>query len=307
VEIEMSEKQNVGPQSLQDRVAFVTGGGRGIGRAIAQELAGNGARVAVFARSERELAETVALIAAAGGSAAYFTADVADAEQVNIAFAKAATALGPADVLVNNAGALGELGPFAENDMAQWWRTFEVNLRGPANCTQAVLPAMIARRAGRIINVASGGGTQPMANFSSYVISKTALIRMSEVLAIELAAHGITAFSISPGTVSTAMAEYSRNSEAGKKWLPWFEKIFENGLNVPPERAGQLVAQLASGKMDALSGRYFAVSDDLDALLQNAEEIHREKLYSLRMRTLASGQLTPAMAAIRAAAEHAGS
>lgn len=301
----MSNDQLTNAPSLKDRVAFVTGGGRGIGRAIAQELAREGARVAVFARSGKELTETVSLIETAGGRAAQFTVDVADFARVQDAFASAAKTLGAADILVNNAGVIGPLAPFAENDMQEWWRGFEVNVRGTANCTQAVLPAMIARRSGRIINVASGGGTQPMANFSSYVISKTAMIRLSEVLAIELAQHGIQAFSISPGTVRTAMSEYSRSSEAGKKWLPWFEKIFENGLDVPPERSARLVAQLASGKMDALSGRYFAVSDNLDAILQNAGEVEQEKLYSLRMRTLASGQLTPAMAAIRAAAERA--
>ena len=292
---------------LKDRVAFVTGGGRGIGRAIAQEFARHGARVAVFARSERELAETVSIIQSAGGTAAYFSVDVADYAGVRDAFSHAAKALGPADVLVNNAGMLGPLAPFAENDMQEWWRGFEVNLRGAANCAQAVIPAMIAKRSGRIINVASGGGTQPMANFSSYVISKTAMIRMAEVLAIELAAHGIRVFSISPGTVRTAMAEYSRTSEAGKKWLPWFEKIFENGLDVPPERSALLVAQLASGKMDALSGKYFAVSDDLDAILKNAAEVEQEKLYSLRLRTLASQTLDPTWAKIRAAAEKASS
>ena len=299
----MSDKQNVGPEPLKDRVAFVTGGGRGIGRAIAQELAARGAQVTVFARSQDQLEETVSLIKSASGVAAAFICDVSDAESVRSEFARAREKFGPADILVNNAGALGPLGPFSENDPGEWWRAVEVNLRGTALCTHAALPEMIARRAGRIINVSSGAGTQPMANFSAYVVSKTAVTRMSEALAIELAGQGIKVFSISPGTVSTEMSEYSRTSDAGKKWLPWFEKIFENGLNVPAERPARLVAQLASGKMDALSGRYFAVSDDLDALLQNAEEIDREKLYSLRMRTLSSGQLTPAMAAIRAAAE----
>ena len=299
----MSSQEKAGARTLENRVAFVTGGGRGIGRAIAQELARQGARVAIFARSEQGLAETFSLIDKAGGTAAYFAADVADVVGIHDSFSRAAEALGAPDILVNNAGVIGPLGPFAENNLDEWWRTFEINLRGPANCAHAVLPAMIARRSGRIINVASGGGTQPMANFSSYVISKTAMIRLSEVLAVELAQHGIQAFSISPGTVKTAMSEYSRTSEAGKKWLPWFEKIFENGLDVPPERSARLVAQLASGKMDALSGRYFAVSDNLDAILQNAGEVEQEKLYSLRLRTLATGQLTPAMAAIRAAAE----
>ncbi|HET9402230.1 MAG TPA: SDR family NAD(P)-dependent oxidoreductase, partial [Candidatus Acidoferrales bacterium] len=195
----MSNEQGTAARTLENRVAFVTGGGRGIGRAIAQELARQGARVAVFARSGNELAETVSLIEAAGGRAAQFAVDVADFAKVQDAFARAARALGAADILVNNAGVIGPLGPFAENALDEWWRTFEINVHGPANCAHAVLPAMIARRSGRIINVASGGGTQPMANFSSYVISKTAMIRLSEVLAIELAPHGIQSFSISPG------------------------------------------------------------------------------------------------------------
>ena len=108
--------------NLTGQVVVVTGGGRGIGRAMAQVLAGAGASVAILARSENELAETVAIIRQSGGRALAFPADVTVAEAVRIAFDRVTQSLGPVDLLINNAGALGPLGPFWENDPIDWWR-----------------------------------------------------------------------------------------------------------------------------------------------------------------------------------------
>ena len=151
---------------------------------------------------------------------------------------------------------IGPLGPFTQSDVGAWWRTFEVNLHGQILCTHRALPGMIARRGGRIINIASGGGAAMLPYFSAYVTSKTALIRFSECLAFEVKDHGIAVFAMGPGTVRTAMSEYSLNSPEGRTWLPWFRDIFDEGRDLPPERPAALLVALASGKADALSGRY---------------------------------------------------
>jgi NAD(P)-dependent dehydrogenase (short-subunit alcohol dehydrogenase family) len=256
---------------LTGRVAIVTGGGRGIGRAIALELASVGASVAVVARSVDQTAETVEEIVKFGGLAVAVPADVSDPESVERMIRDVVRALGPVDLLVNNAGVSGPFGPIAETDPAEWWRCQEVNLRGPLLCTRAVLPGMVARRRGRIINVASGAGTIAIPYLSAYVVSKTALIRLTEILAAEIAGYGIRVFAIEPGTVRTAMAEYALQSEAGRRWLPWFKDIFEQGRDVPPETAARLVTLLASGRADALSGRFFTVADDVIGMAERAE------------------------------------
>ena len=143
--------------SLTNQVAIVTGGGRGIGRAMARTLAGAGAQVAVVARSRNELEETVSEISAGGGRATAFPADVADADAIRSAIEEIERRMGPVDFLVNNAGILGPLRPLADSDPAAWWRGMEVNVRGPMLATHAVLPGMIARRRGRIVNVSSAG------------------------------------------------------------------------------------------------------------------------------------------------------
>jgi NAD(P)-dependent dehydrogenase (short-subunit alcohol dehydrogenase family) len=267
------------------RVAIVTGGGRGLGRAFALALAADHA-VAVVARSVGELDETVALVALSGGRAQAFVADVADASAVDRAFADIERALGPVDLLVNNAGTLGPLGPFADGSAADWWRTLEVNLRGQMLCTHRLLPAMIARRAGRIVNIASGGGATMFPYFSAYVTSKTALIRFTECLAVELKPYGVAVFALGPGTVRTAMSEHSLHSAEGRKWLPWFRDIFDQGRDLPPGRPAALLRDLASGRADALSGRYVTPSDDLDRLVAAAPEIEQARLYSLQVQRL---------------------
>jgi len=284
--------------SLQDRVAVVTGGGRGIGRAIAQMLAAAGARVAVIARSDTELAETVRLIQDAGGGAKALSADVTNPRAVSSAIESIRKSLGPVDLLVNNAGAIKPFGPFWKTDLNEWWQGMEVNLRGPLQCTLAVLPEMVARGRGRIINIASGAGTMATPYYSSYVTSKTALIRFTECLALETKPHGVVLFAVSPGTVRTTMSEYSLNSPEGQKWLPWFRRIFDESINVPPERPAKLVMELASGRADALSGKFISIYDDLDDLLKSAAVIGQQNLYSLKLDKIPSSTGNAALGAI---------
>jgi NAD(P)-dependent dehydrogenase (short-subunit alcohol dehydrogenase family) len=268
---------------LREQVAIVTGGGRGVGRAIALALARVGARVGVVARSEEQLAETVRGIRAAGGEALAVVADVSDAASVERMAREVERTLGPVDLLVNNAGSVGPLGPMWEADPSDWWHSIEVNLRGPYLCSHALLPGMIQHRHGRIINVSTSAAAVAVAHMGAYVIAKTALLRFTENLAAELINSGVSVFAISPGTVRTAMSEYVLESEAGKKWLPWFRKLYDRGLDVPAEKAAQLVAQLAAGRADALSGRFIDISDDLGKLLGRWEEVKRNDPCTLRV------------------------
>jgi NAD(P)-dependent dehydrogenase (short-subunit alcohol dehydrogenase family) len=271
------------PVTLAGQAALVTGGGRGIGRAIALALARAGAAVAVLARSAEQLADVVAAITASGGRAIALSADVTDRAAVEAAVAEAERRLGALDLLVNNAGVGGPVGPLAESDPDAWWRCVEVNLRGPLLCCRAVLPGMLARRRGRIVNVASGAGTRAIPNLSAYVTAKVALIRLSENLAAEVRESGVRVFAIQPGTVRTAMAEAVLDCAEGRRRLPWLAELFERGQDVPPERAGQLVVLLASGRADALSGRFLAVEWDVEGLARRAGELAGTDALTLRL------------------------
>src|SRR6478735_3800973 len=176
----------MGDKSLKGGVALVTGAGRGLGRAFAIGLAAAGMRVAVVARSSDQIGETVRLIEEAGGIAVALSADVADPPAVRRMAEETRETLGPVDLLINNAGAPGPLGPACEADPDEWWRCFETNMRGPFLCCREIVPGMIAAGRGRIINIASGAGTLGIPYMSAYVSSKAALIRFSETLAGEL-------------------------------------------------------------------------------------------------------------------------
>jgi NAD(P)-dependent dehydrogenase (short-subunit alcohol dehydrogenase family) len=291
------------PETLKGQVALVTGGGRGIGRAIALKLASAGMCVAVLARTPAETADTVTLAEQAGGVAEPYTADVTEARGLRNAMLRIEHELGPVQLLVNNAGYLGPIGPFHEVELGAWWRAFEVNLYGAAQCTQAVLRGMIDRRQGRIVNIAASAA--PFAYLSSYVASKTALMRFTETLAAELEPQGICAFAVIPGTVRTAMSEHSLNSPQGRKWLPWFRQIFAESRDVPADRPASLVLQIARGQVDALSGRVLSVADDLDILMSRVTEIQDRKLYSLRVTTLSTGGADSVLEKIRNAGEQA--
>jgi NAD(P)-dependent dehydrogenase (short-subunit alcohol dehydrogenase family) len=297
----MNSKTSPINSELSGQVAVVTGGGRGIGRAIAATLSEAGMTTAVLARSASEIAETARTIEQAGGSARPFAADVTDAAAVGRAFQEIERSLGSVAVLVNNAAIPGPIGPFWETDANQWWRTLDVNLRGGMLCARAVLPGMISRCKGRIINIASSA--LPVAYFSSYATSKAALVRFTETIAAEVKPHRISMFAVGPGTVRTPMAEHSLRSPEGQRWLPWFKRIFDEGLDVPAERSASLVLELASGRADSLSGRFISIRDDLDSLLRNAKQIEEQNLYSLRVQTLDGSAAGRALSAIHADAE----
>ena len=258
-------------------IALITGGGRGIGRSVALALAKASWRVAVIARSVNELDETVTLSPA---PMLAVPADITNPSEVHAMNQRVEEGLGPVDLLVNNAGMAGPIGPFWENDPAEWWRNQEVNLRGPLLCCREIVPRMIARQSGRIVNVASGAGCRPFPELSAYVVSKTALIRFSEQLALELAPHGVSVFAIHPGTVRTRMVDESRTR------LPYIQAVLDRGEDIAPEAAAGLVLKLASGCADSLSGRMFSVTENVDEIVSRGEEVRSRELYLLRRGTL---------------------
>jgi NAD(P)-dependent dehydrogenase (short-subunit alcohol dehydrogenase family) len=192
---------------LEGQVALVTGAGRGIGRAIALALSDAGAAVALCARCEDEVTRVAGEIAERQGHGLAVRCDVTDRQEVEGMVAAVEGAIGPVDLLVNNAGQFGPVGPLAATDPDDWWQALEVNLRGPLYCARAVLPGMLARGRGRIVNVSSGVGLAAIPMLSAYVVSKTALYRLSENLAAETRGHGVMVFAIDPGLVRTATSE----------------------------------------------------------------------------------------------------
>jgi NAD(P)-dependent dehydrogenase (short-subunit alcohol dehydrogenase family) len=267
-------------RALAGRVAVVTGGGRGIGRTVAEALAGAGAAVTVVARTAAEVDETAARIERAGGRALPLAADVTDREAVERLVDETEGRLGPIDLLVNSAGRAATIGPVWEVDADDWWRDVEVNLRGTFLCTRAVLRRMVPRRRGRIVNVASNLGAQPSPYNSAYAAAKAAVLRFTDGLAEATKPHDIAVFAISPGLVRTALTEHMAESDAGRRWLPQYR----SAEWLPADRAGRLVLFLAAGEADELSGRFIHVADDAAGLVARAAEIKRDDLYALRVR-----------------------
>jgi NAD(P)-dependent dehydrogenase (short-subunit alcohol dehydrogenase family) len=258
---------------LAGQVALITGGGRGFGKAIAKAFAAAGAAVTVTARTTKQLDSTVAEIKAAGGSAFAVPGDVTNRKDVERVVSAAHRHFGPATLLVNNAGLAGPFGPIGTLDPDEWWASQAVHVRGPFLFISMVLPEMIRRRAGRIINVASLGGTRVEPNLSAYCIGKATEIRLTEQVAAEVKQHGISTFAIEPGTVYTDMAESTISDPSAQRWVPGmigFLKQIKDQNDPGPglARCARMCLDLASGRYDALSGRYLTPEDNFDELLR---------------------------------------
>jgi NAD(P)-dependent dehydrogenase (short-subunit alcohol dehydrogenase family) len=270
----------------QRPAALVIGGGRGIGRLLAERLAGAGYAVGLIARSADELAEARRLVEAAGGRAAAVAADVTDAEAAPDVLRHLEAELGPTELLVNNAGILGPMGPAWEVDLQPWWRTVEVNLFGAVVYTRLALASMAERGRGRIINITSQAGAFRWPIVSAYSVSKAATIKLTENLAVEARRHGVSMFSIHPGLLPIGLTEgafgdavHPGSYEAGV--YAWAQRELAEGRGADPDRAIDQILRVASGRYDALSGRHLSVHDDLDGVLAGVDDGGGRDLYVL--------------------------
>ena len=252
------------------RVAVVTGGGRGLGRAIALGLAGAGARVAVVARGREQLAETVALGAAAGGEILDLPCDVSDPAAVAELKTAVEERLGRVSILVNAAGVFGPIALIREVDPLEWQRTIIIDAVAPLFTARAFLDGMLEQGWGRIVNVTSAAALHPPGPLNSaYGTAKAALNQMTRHLAAEIAGTGVTANVIHPGDVKTEMwADIKRRvagtGPAGENYISWAEWVEETGGD-PPDKAVDLVLRLTSDAGAETNGMFCWIDEPLQA------------------------------------------
>jgi len=272
--------------------AVVTGAGRGIGRLLALRLSDAGYAVALVARSQQELRETARLIETSGGRALCLPADVTDEEDAPEVIRHAEAELGPIELLVNNAGILGPTGPTWEVDLQAWRRTVDINLFGTLVYTRQALAQMVPRRRGRIINITSQAGAFRWPTVSAYSVSKAAMIKLTENLAIEASRHKISIFSIHPGLLPIGLAETALSPDAppgthDARLYAWAQHELNAGRGAEPDRAIEQIYRLTTGRYDELSGRHLSVHDDLDEILRRIHDVRDSELYLLGMHRLA--------------------
>src|SRR4051794_30093543 len=264
----MAPTEGRGHEHVRGQVIVVTGGAGVIGRAICKAFGRAGALVAVADLVDGPRDATMSVIRQAGGRALGIHLDVTDRAMVDAMVVTVERELGPIDLLVNNAGHIGAIGPIWEIDPDLWWRAYEVNVRGAMLCSRAVLIGMVARRRGRIVNMTSGSALGAGPSFSAYPSSKTALTRLTEHLAVDAREYGVSVFAITPGMVKTPLAQTILESA----WTPQYREAFEQ-RSVSSELAAVRCVAIATGQADRLTGCYIQFTDDLDDLVSRADEI----------------------------------
>lgn len=244
------------------RHALVTGGGQGIGAAIAQALVARGLNVTVLGR---RLAVVQALADTDPKHLLAVSADVADPAQVAEAVAQAEARFGPVDVLVNNAGQ-AQTAPFLKMDLALWHQMLSVNLTGTLVCTQAVLPGMVARGWGRVVNVASTAGQVGYAYVSAYCAAKHGVVGLTKSLALEMAKKGVTVNAVCPGYTETDIVRESiervvaKTGRSAEEARAEFVKSNPQGKLVLPEQVADAVAWLCGEGASAVTGQSISVA-----------------------------------------------
>lgn len=256
---------------MHAKTILITGGSRGLGRAMAVAMAEKGHRVAVTGRDDLKLAEVARELP--GGIAIH--ADVSDPSHTLAVVDEVMADLGPIDVLINNAGVGGSPEgpqPLVEMNPETWWQVMETNVRGPMLYSHAILPGMIQRGSGVIINMGSYISIRPSPMSTAYASSKAALARLSDCLAQEVTAQGIQVFCVSPGLVLTDMT----------RDLPFIRDVPDEDFH-HPEDIANLTMQLITGDYASLSGHLIHVKDDLAKLHENADRLKQERLYQLSL------------------------
>lgn len=249
---------------LKDKVALITGAGRGIGEAIALAYAREGAALALVSRTRSELEAVASKIKSTGGQAEAIIADIGVEEDVSDLVRKVLQRYGRIDVLVNCAGIYGPIGPLWKSNAREWVNTLNTNLVGTFLCSRAFVGHMVERRSGKIINLSGGGGATPVPRFSAYAASKAAVVRLTENLAEEVREYGIDVNAIAPGLIDTKLQ--NRVLEAGENAGELFSRIRQLRADgqggVSPEVPAGLAVFLASSASDGLTGRLISAPHD---------------------------------------------
>jgi NAD(P)-dependent dehydrogenase (short-subunit alcohol dehydrogenase family) len=251
-----------------ERVALVTGGGRGIGAATARLLARQGAALALAARTEEEVASVATEISEGGGTALPLVMDVADETSVASGFERVRSELGPVTILINNAATPGVPLPVAATEPDAWRRVFEVNVTGAFLCAREALLQMVAENWGRIVNVSSAAARHPVAGMAAYSASKAALDQFTRVLALEGEPYNIVVTGVYPGVVDTRMQEESRSfgpNLIGKQLHRMFQGYRDFGMLRPPDEPADLISYLCTPAAERLNG-YIIRLEQLQAL-----------------------------------------
>lgn len=241
---------------LTDKVALVTGGGRGLGEGIARALAAEGVAVMLVARDVAAVGAVAQSIVAAGGRAEAMVCDVSDYAAVEAVVAATRAKLGGLDILINNAGVIDPIAEIAVSDPAEWARNITINLVGAYNVVRAVLPGLLAGDGGTMVNISSGAAYRPLEGWSAYCSGKAGLAMLTKAIALETAGQGIRVFGFSPGTIDTEMQVKIRASGM-------------NGISRIPRAELSPVAHAVSGLLylctkasDDLQGEDASMRDD---------------------------------------------
>lgn len=282
--------------SLKGKVVLITGAGRGIGKAAALAFAAAGASVACLARTHSDIENVVKQIEQKGYPRAMtLREDVTDSEAPGRVIKEIEATLGPVDVLVNNAGISRVSDIEHENDMFKAWEVMEVNLRGTITFIHSVLPSMISRKTGCIINVVSVLATISLPYFSAYSSAKAGLIRATHIMDMEFRPHGICSYAVHPCMCAdTTLGQGALNDKAyanGKglrQFMGEFQLSMKDTLALP---ADTFVALAANPDAKLMSGKYIDAAQDLGEVLNEAKKgpegrIEKEGLYTLKVDTL---------------------
>ena len=243
--------------------AIITGGAGGIGSATCRRFAAEGARVAVFDRDEAGAQKVARKIEAAGGKAQAFACDITDRQSVDAAVAASESALGPVAILVNNAG-FDIFKPFLKTEPSEWERLIAINLRGPLHMHHAVLPGMVERRYGRVVNVASDAARVGSTGEAVYAACKSAMLGFSKTLAREHARHGITLNVVCPGPTSTNLfADFLKGASNPDKLMEAFRRSIPLGRIGAPDDLPGTITFFASDDAAYVTGQVISVSGGL--------------------------------------------
>ena len=249
---------------LKDKVAIITGAGRGLGRASAIEMAKEGASLVILSRTSKELDNTAEKITKTGGKVITLKADVSLNKDIENTVDKAISTFGKIDILLNNAAILGPVKPLYKIDEKDWNNLIEINLKGVFLFSKAITPIMVQQKSGKIINVTSNLGLKGLPFFSGYSVAKAGIIHLTKILAEELKDFNIQVNGLDPGGMDTALQAEIRmlgSDILGRKIYNYFCSLKDGNLLTTPQKAAKLAVFLASDASNMITGKNGTESD----------------------------------------------